>query len=238
MSKNFKLTIAGQEAELQFKNPNQEELFELDKIYRIIFSEGLKENIITETGLKKKLEKNGDWTLQDDEQIKTLSQNVAELERTLQDQDGTEIEEKIQENLAIVSKIVDMRRKLELKVADKVSLLANSLEGLAKDQRMHLFILLCCCNSNGTRVFEDSDAYQKFLTGQPEMAGRLLTQAYIYDYNADEDLSIDNEEIKYLDRLAKETKKKQVAQEKQSKDKVTAKKKKKIARKSKQVNRV
>ena len=209
--KTFKVNIGGIEKELCFKNPNQEELLALDLEYRKVFSQCLREGIISEAEAKKIAEKNGVWTREDEKQISTLAFEIGLLESIVRNEDKKSTEKQIEESIV---KLSERRSDLISLINRKVEVVSNSAEGLASQQRMHKFVQLCCVLSNDTnRLFNDIESYESFAQNEPEILSEIYKQAYFHEFGDPDNLTKEWPEIKYLKNKVEEAKKEQEAKE-------------------------
>ncbi len=237
-SRMFSVTIDNQDLNLCFSSPDQEDLFEVDKTYRIIYSEAIRKGIMTEIQARRIHNESGTWTEQHDKEIREFAQNIAQLEVVLRASDPTD-----PESLQLASNINTIRAEMMSKIGDKQELFANTAEGLATEQKMHTFIARCCIvKDSGDRFFKDMEAYKRFVSEDPDQMSLIHKEAYFYEYKLPEEIAGEWAEIEFVDRLNEEVKKKNTKKNSRKTKRKAAKKttkkkatKKKAATKKKRV---
>lgn len=196
----FTVEIGGKERKLCFKRPNQDDLFAVDKTYRLIYSEAIKEGIMTEVQARRVHAESGTWTEAHDKEIREIAQNIARLEVVLRASDP-----KDPEALKLAGNINTMRAQMMSRIGDKQELFSNTAEGLATEQKMHTFIRLCCIDADtGERFFRDLDHYKQFVADEIDAMSEIHREGYFYEYRLPEEIAQDWAEIEFVDRLNSE----------------------------------
>jgi len=201
----FDLEIGETTIQIYFRKPRQRQQFEIDKEYKKAMSQSLREGLMTEIEARRIYAERGVWTKDDEDKINELSNQIAQAEIILGRYDGTEDSDTRLKNLELASEASALRSELVEKIFEKNSLFTHTAEGLANDQKTHLFIRLCCCkksDSNGVLMFNKDEEYQNFLEEHPESASNLLTYAYADAYGAPLDVTENWGELSYLDKAA------------------------------------
>ena len=198
-SREFKINLKGKEVSLHFRRPKQSELFDMDKAYRVAMTKLLSEGVMTEHKASRIFDQNGEWTKQDDSEWKSLAILIAQHCKILTE----DADRPREESLKIVDKITELRGRQHELGLRRTRLFQNSAEGLAEQQKMHVFIRLCCCLPGGERAFPDDDSYQEFLDGENDEASKLLSEAYGFEYGVDLDkYAEDWPEVQFLKNLS------------------------------------
>lgn len=235
LSRKFTVEIETVEVELQFRRPDQAELFQIDKQYRIIYSAGIREAVMTEVEARRHFSAQGTWTDQHDQDIRSIAAQIAQLEVVLRASDARD-----PDSLTLASNINILRAKMMEKIGDKQELFSNTAEGLANEQKMHKFIELCCVKAeDGEPFFRSADQYRGLVSTDVDAMSEIHKEGYFFEYRLPEDVAKDWAEIEFAERIAEvakeaadDARKKQAAKKKASK-KTTKKTKKKNAKKKK-----
>ena len=219
----MKIKIEGQEAEVKFGEPNQSQIFELDKFYRKIFSECIREGIMTEAEAKKRFNESGAWTKDEESQIQILIQKIAFHSASLQTL--TEIND---ESTDIITAIQEDRAELFELIGRKTELLSNTAEGMANEQKVFKYISLCLCSEDGTSLFSGQEELEKYSTENRDDFSEIVQEAYclVYGIDNDKDITEDWAEVQFLSNVSedKEPKKKKSPKKKSPKKKTQKKK--------------
>lgn len=227
-SRSFILEIENSEVSLCFRRPNQDDLFEVDKTYRKIYSAAILEGIMTEIQARRVHAESGTWTELHDREIREIAQNIAQLEVVLRASDPTD-----PEALKLASNLNTLRAQMMSRIGDKQELFANTAEGLATEQKMHTFIERCCVyKDSGERFFTNLIAYKEFVADDPDQMSLIHKEAYFYEYRLPEEIARDWAEIEFVDRLNDEVSKIKAAETAhKAADKKTRTTKKKVNKK-------
>jgi len=203
----FRVQINSEEKELYFRNPNQEELLMLDLEYRKIFSQGLREGIISEAEAKKIADRNKVWTREDDKKISSIAFEIGILESIVKNDDKKSDDKQIEDAIGTLS---ERRSELISLINQKVEVVSNTAEGLAGQQRMHKFVQLCCViASDNSRLFSNLSSYEDLAQEDPDTVSEIYKQAYFHEYGNPENLTKEWPEIKYIKDKVEESKKQQ-----------------------------
>ncbi len=202
-SKEFPVTIDSRDVNLLFRRPDQEELFQLDKQYRRIFSEAIKEGIVTELQARKIFKENGTWTDDDTRKIREAGAALARLTMVLKAVENPEDPEAIE----LFLNVTELRAQLNARLFEQQEAFSQTAEGLAAEQKMHLFIALCCIDKEtDERYFESFDQYKLFVRTHPDQMAEIHKEAYFFEYRLPEDIAEDWGEIQFAKRFEKHVK--------------------------------
>jgi len=240
-NRTFEIELAGAKQTLYFKKPNQEELFEIDLIYRKVLALLLRQGCMMESEAEKLFEKSDTWTKKDDEQIEECTKRIAELsimlDKTSKDYEKSgEISDEDRDNaLELVHLISLERAELSKMINKRTEIFSNTAESQANEQKMHKFAELCCYHKEtDQRFFEDHEQYTEFLAENQTVASEIYKETYYFEYGLPEDLTSEWSEIKFLKRAGEEGERKFRELEAKKEQK---KKTRKVANKSKKINR-
>lgn len=218
----MKITIEGTKTEAKFAEPKQSQIFELDKFYRKIFSECIREGIMTEAEAKKRFNESGAWTKDEESQIQILIQKIAFHSASLQTL--TEIND---ESTDIITAIQEDRAELFELIGRKTELLSNTAEGMANEQKVFKYISLCLCSEDGTSLFSGQEELEKYSTENRDDFSEIVQEAYclVYGIDNDKDITEDWAEVQFLSNVSEDKEPKKKSPKKKSPKKKTQKKK-------------
>lgn len=197
----MKMSVRFNEKDREFSlgEPSQSQIFELDKFYRKVFSECIREGIMTEAEAKKRFEESGAWTKSDESEIQKLMNLVAFDSAMLSqredlDDDTADLIEKIQQN----------RSNLFELISRKTELLSNTAEGMSNEQKVFQYMLLCLRDEDGKRVFLSKEEIEEFSKTNPEELSVLAENAYakVYGIEEDRDITEDWAEVRFMSKMS------------------------------------
>ena len=197
----MKMSVRFNEKDREFSlgEPSQSQIFELDKFYRKVFSECIREGIMTEAEAKKRFEESGAWTKSDESEIQKLMNLVAFDSAMLSqredlDDDTADLIEKIQQN----------RSNLFELISRKTELLSNTAEGMSNEQKVFQYMLLCLRDEDGKRVFLSKEEIEEFSKSNPEELSVLAENAYakVYGIEEDRDITEDWAEVRFMSKMS------------------------------------
>ena len=203
-NKEFTIDIDGKAVKVYIKKPNYAETKEIDLQYRKIYSEAVRMGIMTKPEALKQHAKTGTWTNDDENIIMAMQIEIVDLEdkikgdKKLQDEDCEDI----------VLNLVQKRNAFLSKVNTKTELLASTAEEIATDQKIYRFVELCLRKSDGSKFFENREAYEKFMEDYPDQFSYIFKMAYYFNFNVDDDFGATWPEVIWLKNKAEESIKK------------------------------
>jgi hypothetical protein len=196
------ININGESVEVKFSEPNQSQIFELDKFYRKIFSECVRGDIMTEAEAKKRYEKSGAWTEVEEAEIQVLIQKLAfgSVKLDL-------MEEMSEEATDLISSIQGDRSDLFDLIASKTELLANTAEGMSNEQKVFKYIALCLCSDDGKVLFGSDKALEDYAIDNRDDFSSIVHEAYglVYGIDNDKDITEDWAEVKFLNKVSEKS---------------------------------
>lgn len=216
----MKITIEGTKTEAKFAEPKQSQIFELDKFYRKIFSECIREGIMTEAEAKKRFNESGAWTKDEESQIQILIQKIAFHSASLQTL--TEIND---ESTDIITAIQEDRAELFELIGRKTELLSNTAEGMANEQKVFKYISLCLCSEDGTSLFSGQEELEKYSTENRDDFSEIVQEAYclVYGIDNDKDITEDWAEVQFLSNVSEDKEPKKKSPKKKTQKKKSSK---------------
>ncbi len=222
----MEIIINGESLEVKLVSPKQSQVFELDKFYRMIFSECIRGGIMSEAEAKKRHEESGAWTKEDDKRIEDLIKMIAFNSARLSDH-----AELTEDTADICASIQDDRSTMFDLISRRTDLMSNTAEGMANEQRVFKYVSLCLCTEEGYPIFSTEKELEDFSESDPEGFSSVMTNAYAEIYGLDKDANITEgwAEVEFLERVQAEGDK----EEKKTKTKAKAKTKKKKSSKDK-----
>lgn len=197
----MEINLNGDPVNVKFVTPNQSQVFELDKFYRMIFSECIRGGIMSEAEARKRHSESGAWTKEDDKKIDDLIKIVAFNSARLSD-----INELTDEAADIVASIQEDRNEMFELIGRRTDLMSNTAEGMANEQRVFKYVALCLCTEEGTPVFSSDTELEEFSNVEKESFNLIMQSAYaeVYGIDKDADLTEGWAEVEFLERIAPE----------------------------------
>lgn len=205
----FEVTIGDKVQKLQFKNPNQDEIFQLDLLYRKIHSDAIRQGVMTEVEARKLFRKNGVWTEEDENQVTSVLMDLANLETIVEQYNAEKLSKKERKELEELLEKMSAKRLESMRLfMNKTEAFSHTAESLANDQRMHLFVELCCQDEKGNKFFKTHQDYLDFLVQNKDAASEIYKQAYWAEYGRAEDIAQEWTENKLMKKLSESKPKK------------------------------
>jgi acyl carrier protein phosphodiesterase len=196
----MELNINGELVNARFSEPNQSQIFELDKFYRKVFAECLREGILTESEAKKRFEETGAWSKEDDKNVNNLIQKVAFNSVLLSEMD--ELSEEAADLIALIQE--DRNSMLEM-LSRKTDLFSNTAEGMANEQRVYKFVSMCLVDESGTPIAGSEAELENLSANNKEAFDEVMRAAYSKVYNVDldeTDITSNWAEVEFMKKIA------------------------------------
>jgi hypothetical protein len=196
------INVNGESVEVKFSEPNQSQIFELDKFYRKIFSECVRGDIMTEAEAKKRYEKSGAWTEVEEAEMQVLIQKLAFGSVKLEN-----MEEVSEEATDLISSIQSDRADLFDLIASKTELLSNTAEGMSNEQKVFKYIALCLCSDDGKVLFGSDKALEDYAIDNRDDFSSIVHEAYglVYGIDNDKDITEDWAEVKFFKKVSEKS---------------------------------
>jgi hypothetical protein len=150
----------GDVVEIVVKRPTPKHLSQAQMIGSRIWTQAVRDGIFTKIGLEKFMEEQGIWDSDKAIQQTRILQQIGLLEKEIasgKNPNGTSL--KLSEGK---SKAIELRRlRIELRelIAEKISLEANTAEGLADNAKFNYLVSECTYHEDGTKVYSSLDDY-------------------------------------------------------------------------------
>lgn len=195
----MELNINGELTKCRFAEPNQSQVFELDKFFRRVFAECVREGMMTEAEAAKRYEESGAWTKEDDKKIQNLLEQVS-LNSVLLTAE-TELSE---DAATLIEKIQESRNSMLELLSRKTDLFSNTAEGMANEQRIYKFVTLCLVEEDGMVLFGSDAELEAFSQNNKEDFETVMRAAYALTYGVDseKDITEDYAEVQFLQMLS------------------------------------
>lgn len=179
----FTIDVNGQKKKLYYKRPDQGQMFEIELAYKKSMTMLIDAGVMTTHKASKKFADSGEWSMQDEQDLRNLSDAISLRERDLNQKKSKNTEE---ENIKIATDIKSLRSDHLSLVLRKNDLFRHCAEHLAEEQKMHVIARQCLydCESNG-KFFDTDAGYQKFLTDEDthDAASVIFDRTYAFEYN-------------------------------------------------------
>ena len=216
------IKLEGKNTGVKFTEPNQSQIFELDKFYRKIFSECIREGIMTEAEAKKRFASTGAWTTDEEAEIQTLIQKIAYNSAKL-----LILEEMSPDAGKLIDLIQEDRSSMFELISRKTELLSNTSEGMANEQKVFKYISLCLCTEDGHRIFDSEESLEKYAVDNRDDFSTVVQKAYslVYGIDSEKDITEDWAEVQFLSNISADEHKPKEQKKKKSPKKRTPKKK-------------
>ncbi len=219
-SKEFNVSIEGQEITLRFKRPNVSEVMDIDMEYRRSYSEAVRAGVMADAEAKKIFKKSGTWSKAEEDAISNISMQLVGLSKDLNEAKV----EKHTDNLKLVQRATDLRTELMRLIQTKTDLFSNTAEALAGEQKMHKFIELCLISCDTQeRYFNSREHYETFSRGQSVALSTIVKNAYFFEYGMPDDLTAGWAELSYLKRASVELAEKEAKEAEKKPEEVVSK---------------
>lgn len=198
----MELNINEETVNVELSKPNQSQLFELDKFYRKVFSECLREGILTEAEAKKRYEETGAWGSADDKKVANLIELIAFNSVLLSEED-----EMTDDAAELVTKLQRDRAEMIEMLGRKTELFSNTAEAMANEQKVYKYVALCLVGEDRKPVFGSESELENFALNQEEDFGSLISEAYaqVYGVETSGDIITQNwAEVDFLRMIAEQ----------------------------------
>ncbi len=203
VSSDFTVNINGQNTVFFFRRPNQSELFDIDLQYRKIYSEALRNGVMTESEAKKLFKNSNSWGKEEEEKISSIALDIAQRQRVLENfKDSPK-----KEVLDAINTIIGLRNELIELVGQRTQMFAQTAEGIANEQRIHKIIELCLIEKVSNEPFFDGfENYKSFASSNVDALSSFYKEAWMFEYNTNANIEEDYPEMKLLKEMAEKEK--------------------------------
>ena len=156
MTDTFKSTIKGEEVTLKFKTETLDIERKCDTEYHIAYTELMQRGIMPKATLEKMMAKQGIWTDVEENRLRELQEQLAQLNKDLEEA------ETFEKGLSIANDMGMLRAECLNLIEVKAAVLSNSCESLADNIRRDAYLAYATVYADTEKpVFED---YNDFLT--------------------------------------------------------------------------
>lgn len=240
---DFEVEVRGKKHTLYFKRPNQEELFEIDFMYRKSLAELVRSGCLMEAEAEKIFKKSNAWGDEEENEIKRCSDKIAKLILVIESlsekyDEGKMTDEEKDKAIEAIRLITENRGRLNQLIRKRIELFYNTAESQANEQKMHRFAELCCYDKEtGRRFFDSHEEYTDFLVEHSDIASAIFREIHHFEYGKPDNVEETWTEVKFLNKLGEEAQRKIEEADKKKKDKAKRRKRSKTAKKTKKNNR-
>lgn len=148
-----KLDFSFEKKKYYVKQPTQADINEAELVYKIKFSQATRLGAMTSTEAQKIIDSRNLWGAEDQEKVHKL---IIELNTKGADLMKTS---KLAVGGQLLYEMKVLRDKIMLMNLRRNSILDNTAESYADDHRIQFYVVACTFNDDGSKAFEDLDAY-------------------------------------------------------------------------------
>jgi len=187
---------SGEVVKILLKKPSSRVLTEAQRISAKIWTDCVRDKIMTKQELNNFMYENDIWNHSKDLKQASISNEIQKLEKQLYvGKDGQKTMKASEaKNIAIQMRI--QRAKLRDLIAEKMSLEQNTAEAIADNAKFDFIVARCSFYENGDRVYENLDDYND--KADSEMSYEIATAMAQLLYSLDSDFEKKLPENKFL----------------------------------------
>ena len=155
-----------------------------------IWSECLADGIMTKKELKQFMKTRNIWDEEKDEEEKSLSKKIAELEKVLAFGKGGSKRVKAAEGREVAIEIREKRIELRDLIGERLSLEANTAESLSDNARFDFLVSACTYYENGEKVYKSLEDYDEKSDSDIALAAATTMAQMMYALDKDFEKSL------------------------------------------------
>lgn len=182
--------------QITVKRPSSRVLSESQRISAKVWTDCVRDKIMTKQELKKFMYENGIWSAEKDAEQLALTEKINNLERQLYIQTKDRKKMKVSEGKQIAIDMRIARINLRDLIAEKMSLENNTAESLADNAKFDYMVAKCTYDNNGELVYKTLDDYND--QADDEIAVAAATAMAEMLYSLDKDFEAGLPENKFL----------------------------------------
>ncbi len=189
----FETTLPdGKVIKLKVVRPNQEQVLEVDRIYRIKFSKILRDGMMTNVEMEKYIERRKLWEKIDDEKVMAIQKEMIELQEKLEKSEFKEDAEGLTAAL-----MLQQKREELLSLTRKIgSLYDNTAENTAEELRMQHICVMNVLKEDGSPFFKD---FKDFSDRANDLStGDALKETILFNHSLRSNFSTDFPENRWM----------------------------------------
>lgn len=150
----------GSKVKIVIKKPTANVINQAQKIGAKVWTESIREGLFTKISLDKFMKETGIWDAKKEEEKEGIVNNIKLLERQIAlGVDGRKL--KVSEGKQKALELRGLRNQLRDLLAEKISLEANTAEGLADNAKFNFLVANCTFTPNGEKVYKTLDDYNE-----------------------------------------------------------------------------
>lgn len=150
----------GSKVQIVVKKPTANVINQAQKIGAKVWTESIREGLFTKISLDKFMKETGIWDAKKEEEKEGIVNNIKLLERQIAlGVDGRKL--KVSEGKQKALELRGLRNQLRDLLAEKISLEANTAEGLADNAKFNFLVANCTFTPNGEKVYKTLDDYNE-----------------------------------------------------------------------------
>lgn len=210
------LTINDKPVKIVIRKPNSVMMSGAQRVGSRVWTECVREGIMTKKELEKFMTAQGVWDKDKDAQQKEITDEILSLERQLY-VNGKDGKLRASEGKEIAIKMRRKRNELRELISERIALEQNTAEAIADNAKFDYLVANCTFYENGNKVYNDLDAYKQQADSDIGFAAATALASMLYsvdkDFEAklpenkflkmfhfvDEDLSLVNEKGETVD---------------------------------------
>jgi hypothetical protein len=185
-----------QTVQITVRRPSSRVLSEAQRISAKVWTDCVRDKIMTKQELKKFMYANGIWSAEKDAEQLALTEKINNLEKQLYIQTKDRKKMKVSEGKQIAIDMRIARINLRDLIAEKMSLENNTAESLADNAKFDYIVARCTYDNNGELVYKTLDDYNN--QADDEIAVSAATAMAEMLYSLDKDFEAGLPENKFL----------------------------------------
>lgn len=201
MSKDKRTTLEvknedGDMVKIYVQRPNSKVLSEAQRVSAKVWTDCVRDKIMTKQELKNFMYENNIWNQSKDLEQLNITNDIQNMEKQLYVGNGRTKRMKISEAKEIAIRMRIARARLRDLIAEKMSLEQNTAEAISENAKFDYIVSRCTFYENGERVYKNLDDYND--SSDSEMAYEAATAMAQLLYSLDKDFEAKLPENRFL----------------------------------------
>lgn len=201
MSKDKRTTLEvknedGEMVKIYVQRPNSKVLSEAQRVSAKVWTDCVRDKIMTKQELKNFMYENNIWNQSKDLEQLNITNDIQNMEKQLYVGNGRTKRMKISEAKEIAIRMRIARARLRDLIAEKMSLEQNTAEAISENAKFDYIVSRCTFYENGERVYKNLDDYND--SSDSEMAYEAATAMAQLLYSLDKDFEAKLPENRFL----------------------------------------
>lgn len=201
MSKDKRTTLEvknedGEMVKIYVQRPNSKILSEAQRVSAKVWTDCVRDKIMTKQELKNFMYENNIWNQSKDLEQLNITNDIQNMEKQLYVGNGRTKRMKISEAKEIAIRMRIARARLRDLIAEKMSLEQNTAEAISENAKFDYIVSRCTFYENGERVYKNLDDYND--SSDSEMAYEAATAMAQLLYSLDKDFEAKLPENRFL----------------------------------------